>query len=66
MNLVDMYDALRSKRPYKPSFNHANAVDMISGKGPVIRLEHIDPNLLRTFHRCADRLREIFETHPAL
>lgn len=66
VNLVDMYDALRSKRPYKPSFNHENAVHLITGNGPVIRPEHIDPELLRVFHRCSGKFREIFEENPSI
>ncbi|MBI5575017.1 MAG: response regulator [Deltaproteobacteria bacterium] len=66
VNLVDMYDALRSKRPYKPSFNHENAVHLVSGNGPVIRPEHIDPKLRQAFIRCADKFRAIFEENPGL
>lgn len=66
VNLIDMYDAMRSKRPYKPSFKHESAVELLSGKGPIIRPEHIDLDLLRAFQRCAERFREIFEAYPSL
>ncbi|MBF8259772.1 MAG: response regulator receiver modulated metal dependent phosphohydrolase, partial [Actinobacteria bacterium] len=66
VNLVDMYDAMRSKRPYKPSFDHESAVKLLSGKGPVIRPGHIDPDLLLIFLRSTEQFREIFEAYPSL
>jgi putative two-component system response regulator len=66
VNLVDMYDALRSKRPYKPSFDHESAMSLLSGKGPVIRTEHIDPRLLEAFKRCSEKFRGIFDENPSL
>ncbi|MBM2828427.1 MAG: response regulator receiver modulated metal dependent phosphohydrolase [Actinobacteria bacterium] len=64
--LADVYDALRSKRPYKPSFEHENAVEMLACKGPIIRPGHIDQDLLLVFHRSAEQFREIFESYPSL
>lgn len=64
--VADVYDALRSKRPYKPSIDHESAVDLLAGKGPVIRPGHIDPDILRVFHLSAERFREIFEAYPFL
>ena len=45
MAVADVYDALRSRRPYKEAFDHAEAVDIIvQGKG-----SHFDPLLVEAF-----------------
>ena len=45
MAVADVYDALRSRRPYKKTFDHAEAVDIIvQGKG-----SHFDPLLVEAF-----------------
>ena len=66
MYLADVYDVVRSKRPYKPSIDHESAIELLAGKGPIIRPGHIDPDLLRGFHLSAERFREIFEEYPCL
>lgn len=55
MALADVYDALISKRVYKPAWSHADAVAMIresSGK-------HFDPSLVDCFLQDADEFRYI-------
>jgi putative two-component system response regulator len=45
MAVADVYDALRSRRPYKRAFNHAEAVDiLLEGRG-----KHFDPLLIDAF-----------------
>lgn len=45
MAVADVYDALRSRRPYKPAFSHAEAVDiLLEGRG-----KHFDPLLIDAF-----------------
>ncbi len=45
--IADVYDALRSKRPYKPSFSHEDAVKIIQeGCG-----QHFDPDLIHIFEK---------------
>jgi len=57
MALADVYDALRSKRVYKPAFSHEKAVDIIlEGKG-----SHFDPELVDLFLDSQHEFKELFE-----
>jgi putative two-component system response regulator len=61
MNICDQYDALRSKRPYKPAFTHRKALETLSkGDGRTL-VSHFDPAIHTAFLRCATRFEEIFE-----
>ncbi len=59
--LCDIYDALRSKRPYKPALDHALSCEIIlHGDGGSTRPEHFDPCLLAAFERLSNRFDVIF------
>jgi len=65
MNICDIYDALRSKRPYKPAFDHAKTVDIILRGDDRTQPGHFDPGLLATFKQNHASFCDIFETYSA-
>ena len=55
MAVADVYDALISRRVYKPAFTHEESVDIIArGSGT-----HFDPEVCSAFMQIHPRFREI-------
>lgn len=66
MNIIDQYDSLRSKRPYKPEFTHEKACEIIiEGDGRTIP-EHFDPAILNAFKKVKDEFNDIFSTYDTM
>ncbi|NWF37764.1 PAS domain S-box protein [Mariprofundus sp. NF] len=61
MQIADVYDALRSERPYKPAFEHAKALSVICDGDGRTDPSHFDPRVLAAFNACSDKLNEIYE-----
>jgi response regulator RpfG family c-di-GMP phosphodiesterase len=56
----DVYDALRSRRAYKPALTHQAALQIMFDNSP----GQFDPNLLQAFRRCAPDFERIFRDMP--
>jgi response regulator RpfG family c-di-GMP phosphodiesterase len=54
--IADVYDALRSRRAYKPAFPHAQTIAIMIAS---FRAQ-FDPALLHTFQRCSPQLEQIY------
>lgn len=54
--LADVYDALRSKRPYKEPWTHQDAAKLIYSEEE----KHFDPEVIGAFRRAEEDFREIF------
>lgn len=58
--LGDHYDALRSKRPYKPSFSHKKTCDLMLNGNDRTRPSHFDPELLSAFREIHQEFDGIY------
>ncbi|WP_286263789.1 response regulator [Thalassotalea atypica] len=59
MAIADVYDALISKRVYKPAFSHEKAMDIIiAGKG-----SHFDPEMIDCLENIADKFNHIAQQY---
>ena len=65
VNICDQYDALRSRRPYKPALGHDAALAIISNGDGRTEPRHFDPRVLAAFLEIAGRMRELYEEPPA-
>ena len=63
MTICDVYDALRSKRPYKPAHGHLKTVDIMTHGDGRTRPEHFDPSILEIFKQHHQSFRDIFEAY---
>jgi putative two-component system response regulator len=55
-----VYDALRSKRPYKPAFDQAKTLSiMLNGDGRTDP-SHFDPELITILQKVSDQFDEIY------
>lgn len=52
--LADVYDALTTRRPYKPAFSHEESCEIITNS----RGTQFDPRVVDAFLRCAEHFRE--------
>jgi putative two-component system response regulator len=61
--ICDIYDALRSRRPYKPPFDHQKAFTIIT-QGDIQTLpDHFDPDVLHAFIKISSAFDDIFNKY---
>jgi response regulator RpfG family c-di-GMP phosphodiesterase len=58
--VCDVYDALRSRRVYKPALSHAATVQLMTESSP----GHFDPALVQCFLGCAAEFERLFDDNP--
>jgi len=61
MAIVDVYDALTSKRVYKPAFEHSYALELIDKESGT----HFDPEIVDAFMEIQDKILEISQKYIA-
>lgn len=60
--IVDVYDALRSKRPYKDSFSHETAIDIIINGDGRTEARHFNPEIIRIFMEKSDIIKNFWDS----
>jgi len=65
MNICDIYDALRSKRPYKPAFDHLKTMDIMTRGDSRTQPEHFDPVIFAAFMQNHQSFSDIFEAYTS-
>ena len=61
MAVADVYDALRSKRSYKPAFDHETSVQIITEGDGRTMPEHFDPRILTVFRETAEEFAKVYD-----
>lgn len=63
VQVADVYDALRSRRIYKPAFSHEQALKTINEGDGRTRPEHFDPLVLERFNKAQHLFKEIYSKY---
>lgn len=62
-NLIDQYDALRSRRPYKRAFEHQKAFHILTEGDGRTAPSHFDPRVMEAFKDNQTKFDEIFSQY---
>ncbi|MGZ3236292.1 MAG: HD domain-containing phosphohydrolase [Burkholderiaceae bacterium] len=63
MTICDVYDALRSRRPYKQAFDHARTMHIIMNGDGRTQPDHFDPLIFNIFNLHHESFREIYQNN---
>jgi HD-GYP domain-containing protein (c-di-GMP phosphodiesterase class II) len=58
--VVDVYDALRSKRPYKEPYSHEKSLEIIFSDGERTNKKHFNPEILEIFRKHSDEIDKLW------
>ena len=61
VSIVDIYDALRSKRPYKPAYTHKKAMEIIINGDNRTNSKHFNPTILKTFLDFENEIENLYK-----
>lgn len=61
--LADQYDSLRSRRPYKPPYEHEHVFKIITEGDGMTMPQHFDPKILKIFKENQRLFEEMFDKH---
>ena len=64
VSIADVYDALRSPRPYKRGFTHEESMDIILKGDGRTEPTHFDPLVLKAFEETKELLRNAYDSNP--
>jgi putative two-component system response regulator len=63
MAVADVYDSLRSTRPYKAGFRHEGAVKVMMRGDARTLPDYFDPDILRVFLDSSDEFSEVHRSN---
>ncbi|MCX7831493.1 MAG: cache domain-containing protein [Actinobacteria bacterium] len=62
VGIVDVYDALRSKRPYKEPISHEEAIEILLRGDDRTTPEQFSTEILKIFEKFSDEIKEIYDS----